>query len=123
MLDEPLKGLVYLRSSDNPLPDLVAALRGTIDFNLIGRVDSVRGGIRNTFDFVPDAPVETFTLTMQGGKKGLLINSRNLCKKTYRATAEFNAHSGDAITLRPPMQNSCKKARKGNKQRSKRAQR
>ncbi len=115
LLDEPLKGLVYLRSSDNPLPDLVAALRGTIDFNLVGRVDSVRGGIRNTFDFVPDAPVETFTLTMQGGKKGLLINSRNLCKQVYRATAKFSAHSGDAITLRPPMQNSCGKARKGKK--------
>jgi hypothetical protein len=113
LLDEPLKGIAYLRSSDNPLPDLVIALRGQIDFNLVGRVDSVKGGIRNTFDFVPDAPVESFTLTMQGGKKGLLINSRDLCKKTYRATAKFNAQNGRRLTLRPKMQNSCGKARKG----------
>ncbi len=117
LLDEPLKGIAYLRSSDNPLPDLVIALRGQIDFNLVGRVDSVRGGIRNTFDFVPDAPVESFTLTMQGGKKGLLINSRNLCKKTYRATAKFNAQNGRRITIQPEMQNSCGKARKGAKRR------
>jgi hypothetical protein len=117
LLDEPLKGIVYLRSSDNTLPDLVIALRGTIDFNLVGRIDSVNQGIRNTFDFVPDAPVESFTLTMQGGKKGLLINSRNLCKKTYRATAKFNAQNGKQITLRPKMQNSCGKARKGSKRR------
>ncbi len=113
LLDEPLKGIAYLRSSDNPLPDLVIALRGQIDFNLVGRVDSIKGGIRNTFDFVPDAPVESFTLTMQGGKKGLLINSRNLCKKTYRATAKFNAQNGRRVTIRPEMQNSCGKVRKG----------
>jgi hypothetical protein len=117
LLDEPLKGIAYLRSSDNPLPDLVIALRGQIDFNLVGRVDSVNQGIRNTFDFVPDAPVESFTLTMQGGKKGLLINSRNLCKKTYRATAKFNAQNGKRITIRPEMQNSCGKARRGKKRR------
>ena len=115
LLDEPLSGIAYLRSSDNPLPDLVVALRGQIDFNLVGRVDSVKGGIRNTFDFVPDAPVESFTLTMQGGKKGLLINSRDLCKKTYKATAKFNAQNGKALTLRPEMRNSCRKARKGAK--------
>ena len=46
----------------------------------VGRIDSVKGGIRNTFDSVPDAPVTKFVLEMQGGKKGLLVNSRNICK-------------------------------------------
>jgi hypothetical protein len=44
LLDSPLSGPVYLRSSDNPLPDLVAALRGPdsqpIEVVLDGRVDS-----------------------------------------------------------------------------------
>ena len=58
LLDETLIGPLYLRSSDNPLPDIVAAFRGgRIDANIVGRVDSVNGGIRNTFDFVPDVPV------------------------------------------------------------------
>ena len=72
LLDEPLQGPVFLRSSSHPLPDLVAALHSRrIDINLAGRIDSVKGGrIRNTFDSVPDAPVTKFTLTMQGGKRG-----------------------------------------------------
>ncbi len=58
LLDETLSGPIYLRSSNNPLPDIVATFRGgRIDANLVGRVDSVNGGIRNTFDFVPDVPV------------------------------------------------------------------
>jgi hypothetical protein len=121
LLDNPVKGPVYLRSSNNQLPDMVAALRGPegqpIEVHLTGRIDSVNGGIRSTFDVVPDQPVSSFILTMQGGKKGLLVNSRNLCKgKTQRATAKFTGQNGKAITLRPKMQNACKgKAKKKNK--------
>ena len=76
LLDEPLEGPVYLRSSSHQLPDLVAALHsGKINIALDGHIDSVKGGrIRNTFEAVPDAPVTKFTLEMQGGKKGLLVN-------------------------------------------------
>jgi hypothetical protein len=117
----PLEGPVYLRSSSNPLPDMVAALKGPaaqpIEVDLSGRIDSVKGGIRNTFDVVPDAPVETFTLTLQGGKKGLLVNSRNLCASVNRATVKFTGQNGSRAFLRPALQNSCKKgARKKNRQ-------
>jgi hypothetical protein len=113
LFSTPLQGPVYLRSSDNPLPDMVAVLRGPaslpIEVELVGRIDSVRGGIRNTFDVVPDAPVQTFTLNLQGGKKGLLVNSRNLCNSVSRATAKFRGQNGGTITLHPALQNSCKK--------------
>jgi hypothetical protein len=119
LFDEALKGPVYLRSSSNPLPDLVMRLRGPVaqpvEVHLVGRVDSVNGGIRNTFNVVPDAPVTQFTLNMQGGKKGLLINSTNLCTTTRRATARFKGQNGRVATLRPVMKNSCRKA--GAKQR------
>jgi len=112
LFSSPLKGPVYLRSSDNPLPDMVAVLRGPssqpIQIELAGRIDSVNGGIRNTFDVVPDAPVETFTLELQGGKKGLLVNSRNLCKSVNRATVKFVGQNGKVARLRPLLQNSCK---------------
>ncbi|HXQ89322.1 MAG TPA: hypothetical protein VN733_06740, partial [Solirubrobacterales bacterium] len=117
LFSTPLQGLVYLRSSANPLPDMVAVLRGPqsqpIQIELAGRIDSVRGGLRNTFDVVPDAPVESFSLELKGGKKGLLVNSRNLCASVNRATAKFRAHNGDRITLRPALQISCKKGGKG----------
>jgi len=113
LLDEELKGNIYLRSSNNKLPDIVAAFRGgRIDANLVGRVDSVNGGIRNTFDFVPDVPVTSATFSFFGGKKGLLVNSRNICKGTPKATAVFKGHNGNELTLRPKMQAACAKAKK-----------
>ncbi|MGC1164774.1 MAG: hypothetical protein WA862_01565 [Solirubrobacterales bacterium] len=115
LLDEPIEGPVFLRSSSNPLPDLVAALHsGKIDVNLVGRIDSVKGGqIRNTFAVVPDAPVTKFTLTMRGGKKGLLVNSANLCRSTSRALADFRGQNGKKRVFRPVLKPKCKKARKG----------
>jgi hypothetical protein len=107
LLDSPLSGPVYLRSSSNPLPDLVVRLSGEIEVELAGRVDSVNGGIRNTFEVVPDAPVTSFVLTMQGGKKGLLVNSTNLCAEVHRATAKFVAQNGRKRILRPAMKVSC----------------
>jgi hypothetical protein len=116
LLDEPLRGPVYLRSSSHPLPDLVVALHsGKIDINLVGRIDSIGNGrIRNTFAAVPDAPVSKFVLEMQGGRKGLLVNSANLCKSTERATAAFRAQNGRALNLRPILKARCghKKAKR-----------
>jgi uncharacterized repeat protein (TIGR01451 family) len=111
LLDEPLRGPVYLRSSDNPLPDLVASLDGQIHVDLSGRIDSVRGGIRTTFAAVPDAPVTKFVLSMQGGRKGLLVNSTNLCRADQRATTAFKAHNGRKRTARPIVRAGCKPRR------------
>jgi hypothetical protein len=117
LLDHPLEGPVYLRSSENNLPDLIADLRGPdhqpIRVELAGRIDSVKGGIRNTFDLVPDAPVSKFVLRMEGGKKGLITNSRNLCAKPSRALARLTAHNGRRYNFRPPVvAMSCEKAKK-----------
>jgi hypothetical protein len=113
LLDNPLEGPVYLRSSSNELPDLVADLNGQVQVVLVGRIDSVRGGgIRNSFEVVPDAPVSKFVLSMQGGSKGLLINSTNLCKATHRANARLLAQNGRRANLRPVVGNGCGKQSK-----------
>ncbi len=101
LLDKPLSGPVYLRSSSNPLPDLVAVLNGQFEVELAGRIDSIDGGIRNTFDLVPDAPVSKFVLRMQGGKKSLLQNSKNLCTSSARAEVKLEAHNGKVSNTRP----------------------
>lgn len=79
---------------------------------LAGRIDSVNGGIRSSFEAVPDQPVSSFTLSMQGGKKGLLVNSRDICKSVNRATAKFSGQNGKRAELRPKLQNSCKKPKR-----------
>jgi hypothetical protein len=121
ILDEPLAGPVYLRSSSHKLPDLVAGLKsGKIEIDLAGRIDSVDGQIRSTFETVPDAPVSKFVLTMQGGKKGLLENSTNLCARPHKAIVEFDGQNGKTSDSNPVVKPQCKgkKKRKAAKRRS-----
>jgi hypothetical protein len=117
LLDKPLEGPVYLRSSNNPLPDLVASLDGQIQIDLSGRIDSVNARIRNTFDLVPDAPVSKFVLTMQGGRKGLLVNNTELCRAKPRAAVKFDGQNGKVADSTPLVKVGCGKGRKGKKQR------
>jgi hypothetical protein len=112
LLAEPLEGPVYLRSSANKLPDLVAALDGQIDIALDGKVDSGKNrGIRNTFEVVPDAPVSRFVLEMSGGKKGLLVNSENLCspRAKRRALVRLTGQNGKVHAFKPTVANGCGK--------------
>jgi hypothetical protein len=121
LLDEPLEGPVFLRSNsgERALPDLVAALHGQkIDIDLVGYIDSVeektkRGDvvsrIRNRFATVPDAPVTRFVLQMKGGKKGLLVNSTDLCRGKHRADVAFTGQNGRERDFRPVVTTSCKK--------------
>jgi len=120
LLDKPLEGPVYLRSSNHPLPDLVADLHGQFDIELAGRIDSKNGGIRNTFETVPDAPVTKFVLTMKGGKKSLLVNSRNLCKgRPVRATVHMEGQNGKLHGERSVVQSGCGKKSKQAKKKTK----
>jgi hypothetical protein len=127
LLDDPLQGPLYLRSSDNPLPDLVADLRGQVNIALASRTDSTRGRIRSTFDLVPDVPVSKFVLVLNGGPKGLLVNSRNQCPrkrdgkakgasaskkrraKGPRATVRFKAQNDKKRNMRPRFRTPCGK--------------
>jgi hypothetical protein len=116
LFDFPLEGKIYLRSSDHLLPDMVAVLKGPASFPVeidsAGRIDSIHGGIRTTFEAVPDAPVSEIIAHFPGGAKGLLVNSTDLCAKASRATGVFTGQNSKAATVHPLMQNSCKKGAK-----------
>ncbi len=102
ILSEPLEGPVFLRSSEHQLPDVVASLHnGQIDVVLDGHVDSVKGRLRNTFESTPDAPVSSVVISLLGGKKGLFVNSTNLCKATYKAEANFTGQNGKEWDFKP----------------------
>ena len=51
-------------------------------------------------------------LEMQGGKKGLLVNSLNLCKWGRRAIVKLSGQNGKVRELRSKIVTSCK-ARSG----------
>jgi hypothetical protein len=106
LLDKPLEGPVYLRASNHKLPDLVADLRGQIRIALDGKIESVKGALRTTFQAVPDAPVTSFVLNMQGGKKGLLQNTTNICHGVHRTQVKFSAQNGRQVTASPKLKSS-----------------
>jgi hypothetical protein len=124
LLDYPLSGPVYLRSSDHELPDLVVALRGPgsqpIEIELAGITDSVKGALRNTFEAVPDAPVSSFRLELLGGKKGLVELSRNLCAKPYRAKVELEGQNAKLYETKPRVKSKCGKKRRRHHKRAQR---
>lgn len=98
LLDDVLTGPVYLVSSDNELPDLLIDLRGQVDVRLRGVISAVAGRIKTVFRNVPDVPVSKFVVTMKGGRKGLLVNSRNLCAKRAFSYLTFKGHNGKKLT-------------------------
>jgi hypothetical protein len=126
LLDEPLTGNVYFRSNggERELPDVVASLRGQVNVELVGFVDSLvnkkanTSRVRNTFAVVPDAPVSKFELNLKGGKRGLIENSRNLCAQKNRANVKLAAHNGKRREMKPVVQTDCGKKKKSGKKRS-----
>ncbi len=125
LLEEPLEGPVYFRSNggERQLPDLVAALHGKFDINLVGFIDSVHqkgtedSRLRTRFQSVPDAPVSRFVLEMNGGTKGLLQNSANLCKSKGSAQVKMIGQNGKPHDFSTVIGNSCGKKVGKNKKR------
>jgi hypothetical protein len=122
ILAEPVEGTAYLRSSSHNLPDLVLALQGppsaAVKIQLAARIDSARGGIRATFEGLPDLPVSRFVLNMRGGRKGLIVNSTDICEGAHRARAKLRGQNGKLRQLRPAVRSrSCGKRHRKKKNR------
>ncbi len=56
---------------------------------------------------MPDAPVSKFVLELQGGKKGLLVNSKSLCKADRKANVEMTGQNGRTDNGSVKLQSSC----------------
>ncbi len=104
ILDEPLTGTVYLRSSKRKLPDIAIDLKGQIDVVVTGQVGSVNGRLRTIFGSIPDVPVSRFQLNLLGGKKGLLSNSESLCGTSKSATVKTTGQNAVQTTTRAKLQ-------------------
>jgi hypothetical protein len=122
LLDQPLEGPVIFRSNggERELPDIVADLRGGgLRVIQVGFVDSVPvkgtelARLRTRFLSVPDAPVSKIAISLFGGKKrGLLENSRNLCKTNRKARVSFTAQNGAKKNAAVKIGTSCGKRKK-----------
>jgi hypothetical protein len=109
LLEKPLEGPVYLMTGfGHKLPDVVADLKGQIEILLDGRVSTFHGGLRTSFESVPDAPVSKFTLNLVGGGKGLLENGESLCGRRQVAAVSLSGQNGKTDNSRKTIQTPCR---------------
>jgi hypothetical protein len=86
LLRDPLRGSVFFVKNGHAIPDLFVALRGQVDFDLIGTISVVNNTLlRTTFATAPDVPIRAFTLKLLGGPSTASIGAvRNLCTRQSR---------------------------------------
>jgi hypothetical protein len=128
LLGSTLSGPVYAVSGSGGLPKLAVILNGPpadpVHLLVRGLTETVGARIKNTFPLVPDAPVSNFTLTLNGGAGGYLVNNRNVCGKRVKrhghkklvktplnADAFFTAQDGDTLAQSVPIAAQCPKAK------------
>jgi hypothetical protein len=107
-LATPLNGPVYLVQQQGVvIPGLVADLRGRVPLK-IRIATQILGGrlIKSTVTGVPDLPVGSFTLNLDGGEKGVLESKFDLCfegskHRRMAPAVEFSAHSGAKVSSKP----------------------
>jgi uncharacterized repeat protein (TIGR01451 family) len=108
LLRDPLRGSVYFVKNGHPIPDLFVALRGQVDFDLVGRI-SIPGGKRlaTTFDSIPDVPVRSFSLRLFGdAKNGSVGAAANLCSKASRrqkVEIDYIGQNGKVLQTAQPL--------------------
>jgi hypothetical protein len=96
LLADPLTGPVYLVARNGGgLPQLGIAFGGLLPVKLRASV-TVGAGARlvSTLDGLPDVPLSSFTLVLDGGDRGLLRSDSDLCAAAPTIDAAFTAQNG-----------------------------
>ncbi|MBJ7521629.1 MAG: hypothetical protein JHC84_18155, partial [Solirubrobacteraceae bacterium] len=97
LLPEPLQGAVtFVTVPGSPLPELRADLRGKINLTLNGKITfGADGRMVNSFVGIPDVPLSRFDFTLEGGSRGLVIATKDLCATSALPfDGTFTSHSG-----------------------------
>ncbi len=118
LVSKPLSGNVYLVQGivyvhghpERTFPAMLLELRGIAAIDLHAKTSvSKRSQLVTTFPGLPDLPMSSFTLTINGGKRGILVANSNLCKRAQKAGVDFTGHNGATKSSTVTMSNSaCK---------------
>jgi hypothetical protein len=111
LLKTPLNGKVYfvkgVRTDPKSgrqirtLPTLLIELRGEVDAN-IRAINSVPDNkhLTSMFPMIPDAPISSFSMKLNGGKKGILVitdGNDNVCYTPQKPFLAAVAHNGKRL--------------------------
>ncbi|MFA4928911.1 MAG: hypothetical protein WC558_10365 [Patulibacter sp.] len=133
ILNRTLKGPVYFVKGERTdpktgrkiatLPTLQVALRGEV--TILARAETAvdkKSRLVTTFPSLPDAPITRFTMTINGGKRGIIASTRDLCKapkSQRRGLASIRGHNNKTLkTTKPNISTACKTAKKKSSKKS-----
>lgn len=106
ILSAPLRGPAYLVSHGGAaFPDLDLVLQGegmTID--LVGNTNIVKGITSSTFATAPDAPIESFELTLPEGAHSALAANTDLCAHRLTMPTTLTGQNGARIEASTPVE-------------------
>jgi hypothetical protein len=115
LLDEPLRGPAYAVSGFGKLPRVAFVLSGQVTVIPQAESSSVRGKLRTVVPVVPDAPIGHFRLTLLGGGKGYLVNTRDLCAGRPSVGIAYEGQNGKRRTQRVRLKTPCRESKGGNR--------
>lgn len=95
-LPTDLRGPIwFVTAPGSVLPELFVRLDGAARIDLRGAVTFSQGRSLVTFAGIPDVALDSFALKLEGGRRGVLTTSRDLCSGASPAiTTDLRAHSG-----------------------------
>ncbi|MFL5885630.1 MAG: hypothetical protein ACJ77M_11210 [Thermoleophilaceae bacterium] len=96
--------VLLIASPSGGLPQLALQLSGVVPLSLLADTGLEGGRLTNTLNGLPDLPVASFQLLLQGGP-GLVMNQVDLCAPGAGATIDgtFTAHSGRTAAVSGPL--------------------
>lgn len=107
LYDEALAGPVYAVSGSGGLPRLAFVLGGPAEVLLRGRIAVQGSRLKASVEDVPETPMRSFELRIDGGPPGYLVVSRDLCRSEPMADVAFTGQGGEDSAQRIPLDVDC----------------
>jgi hypothetical protein len=99
---------VYAVSGSGGLPRPAYVLTGGgAELLLRGDINVVGQRIQATVNDVPDVPLDSFRLSLDGGKSGYLVLSRDICATPAVADVGLTSQEGESVERRVPFEADC----------------
>jgi hypothetical protein len=105
LLPLPVQGPVFLMVPTGALPGIGVEFGGTLSFVLGGSAGLAPSGrLQNVFTGLPDVPLTSFQLAIDGGPHGLLAAGRDLCSgPAPTVDGAFAGQNGATVTASAPV--------------------
>ncbi len=104
LLPDAVQGPVFAILRPGQLPGVGVEFGGVLPFVLGGNSGLSGGRLQNVFTGLPDVPLTSFSLAINGGPHGLLVATRDICTgPAPTVDGAFTAQSGATATATAPV--------------------